>query len=63
MKNIHPIYNIKVEPKPLFTSAANCPGLTRSLRVSAFDLRALSVVLQSPGYGANCSCVKQTGAL
>ena len=29
---------------------ANSPGLTRILRVSAFDLRSSGLVLQSPGY-------------
>jgi len=39
-------------------SVANSPGLTRSLRVLAFNLQASGVALQSPGYGENCSCMK-----
>ena len=42
------------------TSVANSPGMTQSLWVSVFDFRALGVALQSPGYGANCSCMKKT---
>ena len=31
------------------TRVANSPGLTRIIRVSAFDLRSSGLVLQSPG--------------
>ena len=49
----------KPERVALMISVANSPGLTRSLRVSGFDLRAPGVALQSTVYGANCSCVKK----
>ena len=41
------------------SSVANSPGLTQSFRVSAFDLQALGVTLQSPGFAANCSCMNK----
>jgi len=44
----------------LMTNVAKSPGLTGSLRVLGFDLRAPRVALQSPVCGANCSCVKKT---
>jgi len=37
------------QPEALVTSVANSPGLTRILRVSAFDLQSSGLVLQSPG--------------
>ena len=43
----------------MIRSVVNSLSLTQSLQVSGFDLRAPGITLQSPVYGANCSCVKK----